>query len=159
MQTSFAPRGMRETSIVKGSLQTTTRYLPYGRYDMNGKVRHCGQYRCSCLCFLSCPPVGCIKTQKGTRLSSFFVIPTGFKPVTFWSVVRCSIQLSYETVLLSFRLTSAKVALFFETAKLFATFVHRALFFCVLPWRGKPYWNKKGTHLSSFLWSRQDSNL
>ena len=33
MQTSFAPRGMQETSIVKGSLKTTTRYLPCGRYD------------------------------------------------------------------------------------------------------------------------------
>ena len=31
---------------------------------MNGKVRHCGQYRCSCQCFLSCPPVGYIKTKK-----------------------------------------------------------------------------------------------
>ena len=33
MQTSFAPRGMRETSIVNGSRKTITRYLPYGRYD------------------------------------------------------------------------------------------------------------------------------
>ena len=29
-----------------------------------------------------------------------FVIPKGFKPPTFWSVVRCSIQLSYGTILL-----------------------------------------------------------
>ena len=32
-----------------------------------------------------------------------------------------------------FRLTSAKVVLFFESAKLFATFVHRARFFLGSP--------------------------
>ncbi len=29
------------------------------------------------------PACDCAKTKKGTQLSSFFVIPTGFKPVTF----------------------------------------------------------------------------
>ena len=29
---------------------------------------------------------------------SFLVTPTGLKPVTFWSVVRCSIQLSYGAI-------------------------------------------------------------
>ena len=41
------------------------------------------------------------KEKKRNTLSSIpFVIPTGFKPVTSWSVVKCSIQLSYGTIIM-----------------------------------------------------------
>ena len=38
--------------------------------------------------------------QKSTKVnfSAFNVTPSGFKPETFWSVVRCSIQLSYGAI-------------------------------------------------------------
>ena len=43
----------------------------------------------------------CSKNKKRNTLSSIpFVIPTGFKPVTSWSVVKCSIQLSYGTIIM-----------------------------------------------------------
>ena len=38
------------------------------------------------------------KKKELTEVNSFLVTPTGFKPVTFASVVRCSIQLSYGAV-------------------------------------------------------------
>ena len=38
------------------------------------------------------------KKKELTKVNSFLVTPTGFKPVTFASVVRCSIQLSYGAV-------------------------------------------------------------
>ena len=51
------------------------------------------------------------------------VIPAGFKPPTFWSVVRCSIQLSYGTVdWPSFLKCGAKVRIFCETTKIFRYF-------------------------------------
>ncbi len=48
----------------------------------------------------------------------FFVTATGFKPVTGWSVVSYSIQLSYGAipVYCSFVLTGAKIRTFFENA-------------------------------------------
>ena len=66
-----------------------------------------------------------------------FVIPAGFKPTTFWSVVRCSIQLSYGTSMIRCRpkidlqkssyfwFAGAKVITFCETAKLFRDFFQK----------------------------------
>ena len=45
---------------------------------------------------------------------SFAVTSLGFKPGTFWSVVRCSIQLSYEAI---FLIALAKVMLFIGKAE------------------------------------------
>ena len=45
---------------------------------------------------------------------SFAVTSLGFKPGTFWSVVRCSIQLSYEAISL---IAFAKVMLFIGKAE------------------------------------------
>ena len=57
------------------------------------------------------------------RGSTFvFVIPAGFKPTTFWSVVRCSIQLSYGTI---FPFAGAKVRTFFELTKSFGLFFQK----------------------------------
>ena len=41
-----------------------------------------------------------------------FVTPTGFKPVTFASVVRCSIQLSYGAVIAELRVQSYNIFYF-----------------------------------------------
>ena len=46
------------------------------------------------------------KKKELTEVNSFLVTPTGFKPVTFASVVRCSIQLSYGAIVAELRVQS-----------------------------------------------------
>ena len=68
-------------------------------------------------------------TCVNSSLSLFnFVTPAGFKPATFWSVVRCSIQLSYGAksfLKRCFLKTDAKVRNIFESTKFILYFLFK----------------------------------
>ena len=101
----FFAREMTTGTVTRLSLATIIKLndakRPVLRSMTRTIARKWGSWHKSCRCCRFESVVTILKImdtkKKGVIIHSLCVIPAGFKPTTFWSVVRCSIQLSYGT--------------------------------------------------------------